>query len=74
MGTYKTVKIPPELKTKLDGLKVHEREPYAEVIERTVMAFQAIKMLWKMSPPEMRGQVRKDLGDETYEKFERFLV
>jgi len=35
-GSYKSIMVPSELKLVLDGLKVHPREPYFEVIGRLV--------------------------------------
>jgi predicted transcriptional regulator len=36
MGVVATIKVKPEIKAMLDGLKVHPRESYSDVIGRVV--------------------------------------
>lgn len=42
MKTYSTIVVPPELKAKMDSVKVHPRETYADLIERLISSMPSM--------------------------------
>ena len=62
MAQMPVMKMPEELKKKIDALKVHPRQPAFEVVEKAVDMYCALKAAWNNLPIEGREDFRKKLG------------
>jgi hypothetical protein len=58
---WPTIKIDPKTKAKLDGLKIHPRQSYNEIIEKAATALSAIVWVWDQIP---EAEKRKKLPPE----------